>query len=424
MRLSTKIIIGLSAAALATLSVWGFIFYSSLIRALNNDLNETLTTYASDIIVDYLYGVEDNGDKATTVYNSTLREVSKEYAEENNEIKYWESMTYIPSQDNEVPARKRRCIFMDSQEKYYELTVSMPTFERDIVASHIAKLIGILYVVLLVTTIVIAYSVLKYNLKPLEALIQWFEQYAREEQAGEMPVETKVVEFSRLSKVAKRAVERLEAQSEEQRSFLGNMSHELKTPLSVCVGRIELLLDDPDLTEHQATELMKLRRSLMDTVRLNKTLLTVYKVDNNQFPESENVNFRTLVDEVLELFGEIYVSREISVTVDATADFCFSMNMELAKSLVHNLLKNAYVHSEKGSGITVRMGSEGFAISNDGDTPLDETKVFTRFYRQSSDKAGSTGLGLALAGSICRNYGLPIHYSWADSRHIFTVGQL
>ncbi len=422
MRLSTKIIIGLSLAVLATLSVWGFFFYSTLMRAVNNDMNQTLTAYASDIIVDYLYGVEDAGDKVES-YNSTLREVPKEYAEQNNEIKYWESNTYIASQNNEVPSRKRRCIFMDSQEKYYELTVSMPTFERDIVASHITKLIAILYFVILGTIIFISYSVLKHNLRPLEDLIQWFESYAREEKAGPMPVETKVVEFQRLSNVAKKAVDRLEEQSEEQRSFLGNMSHELQTPLSVCVGRIELLLDDPDLTEHQADELLKLRRSLMETVRLNRTLLTVYKVDNNQFPESEEINFKTLVEEALDLFSEIYGSKSVSVETDFEADFRFAMNPDLARSLVQNLLKNAYVHSAAGSKITVRMGSEGFAVANDGTKPLDEEKVFTRFYRQSSDKSGSTGLGLALVDSICRRYNLPLHYRWASSRHIFEVGK-
>ena len=67
------------------------------------------------------------------------------------------------------------------------------------------------------------------------------------------------------------------------------------------------------------------------------------------------------------------------------------------------------------------MSSEGFSVSNEGAVPLDRDKIFTRFYRQSSDKDGSTGLGLAIVHSICQSYGLGLEYFWKSGWHIFHI---
>ncbi len=425
MRLTTKIIIGLSAAVFITILGWGTAFYFSLMRELNNDLNRTLTNYSNDIIVDHLYGVDEDADGVpgpAGAYSSTMREVTADYALSNNQIDYWDSVEYIPSQNAEVPARNRKCIFIDSQDVYYELIVSVPTFTRDSVFEHILKLVSVLYLVILISIIVIAFTLVRYNLKPLESLIQWFERYSDgKADARTMPVDTQVVEFARLSKVANTAVERLERRNEEQKAFVGNVSHELQTPLASCIGRVDMLLDDPDLTEHQAVELSKVSRSLSDTARLNKTLLTLYRVENDQFPDKEQVNFTELIKDSAEFYNEIYGYKDIHAEVVDAGAFIHEANLALAKSLVGNLIKNAFVHSDKGTIIRIETGPDSFCISNDGKESLDADKIFQRFYRSSSDRTGSTGLGLALAWSICRHSDLTLTYSWTASRHHFTV---
>ena len=154
-------------------------------------------------------------------------------------------VTYIQSQDEDVPARNRSCIFRDADDRYHELIVSVPTIERDSVSEHIVKWTVILYVVLLLAIIGIDISVVRRNLRPLDELLRWLDSYSRGEKPGPVPVDSKVVEFRRLSAAAQDAVDRLESQNEEQRAFIGNVSHELQTPLAVCITRIEMMLDDP-----------------------------------------------------------------------------------------------------------------------------------------------------------------------------------
>jgi hypothetical protein len=88
---------------------------------------------------------------------------------------------------------------------------------------------------------------------------------------------------------------------------------------------------------------------------------------------------------------------------------------------MENLVKNAYVHSPGGSKVEVHVSMNGFTISNQGESALDEKKIFRRFYQPSGRKEGSTGLGLALAYSVCARSGMNIGYSFAEGRHTFSV---
>ena len=224
-----------------------------------------------------------------------------------------------------------------------------------------------------------------------------------------------------LSDTIKNAAARFDEQYREQKHFIGNASHELQTPLAACSNRIEILLDSPELTENQANELVKVHRELQNLIRLNRTLLLLTKIENGQFPETSRIDFSSIVADSVEMFGEIYPSKGISVRKDISSRFIYAMNSQLASILVRNLLKNAFIHSGENAEIDVSMSSDGFSIANPGQVPLDGEKIFSRFYHSNSSSEGSTGLGLAIADSICRSYGLVLSYSFNDGKHVFSV---
>ena len=119
MKLATKIILGLSVLVFIALGVWGTVFYYSFLAELTHELDETLDDYSEDIILWSLAGEPLPYSDAVAYNTFELKEVAPEYAAANNRITYWESVTYIQSQDEDVPARNRRCIFMDARDRYY-----------------------------------------------------------------------------------------------------------------------------------------------------------------------------------------------------------------------------------------------------------------------------------------------------------------
>ena len=107
MNLSTKIILSLSAFVLVALGVWGTVFYYSFMGELTEEMDETLDDYSEDIIIWSLAGEPLPYSDAVAYNTFEIREVTPEYASANNRIRYWESITYIQSQDEDVPARNR-----------------------------------------------------------------------------------------------------------------------------------------------------------------------------------------------------------------------------------------------------------------------------------------------------------------------------
>lgn len=421
MRLVYKIMLSFAVPLVVTLSLWGWLSYSTMVRKIHADTDLILKDYAEEIIMRKLSGRE-MPERFNGAYNTYyIREVTAEYAAENPVAVFDEAEAYLRSQEEFASSRIRSQVFMDNEGRYHEIIVSMPTFEQDVLVEHVLWWTLILFAVLLVALLAIGIRAFSRNLRPFYQLLGWMEEYVPGENSTLVPSGTDILEFRKLASVVQKAVDRFEHQYEERKLFVGNVSHELQTPLAVCSNRLEILLGRPDLNEEIAGELVRLHRSLQHLVRLNRTLLLLTRIENDRFPDVKEVDLGILIEGLLEDNDELWSYKNISSSLKKTGEFKVVMNEQMASVLVGNLVKNAYVHSSNGSIVEVVLNEDGFSVSNPGEMPLDETKIFRRFYQPLGRKEGSTGLGLSLAYSVCARSGMTISYSFADSRHIFSV---
>ncbi len=421
MKLVYKITAGLSAALVITLALWGWLSYRTMERKIHADADLILRDYSDGIIARMLAG-QKLPDRFNGVYNTYyIVEVSPEYAAENPGVEYHDGEAYLTTQEDFSSTRIRTQIFMDNEGRYHKISVSLPTFERETLIDHVLLWTVLLFFVLLITLIVLAIVVVDYNMKPFLALMDWMDRYVPGHPHGPVPSETDVVEFQKLSVAVQQAVDRFEHEYEERRIFIGNASHELQTPLAVCLNRIEMMMDRSDMDESMAAELVKLHRSIQHLVRLNRTLLLLSKIENDQFPETADVDFTSVLRDAVELNDEIYSYKKIRSSFNADGQFVWNLNEQMASVLVNNLLKNAYVHTRAEGDVAVHVTSEGFMVSNPGESPLDRSKMFSRFYLPGGRKEGSTGLGLALAYSVCDRNGMVLSYDFHENRHVFAV---
>ena len=315
-----------------------------------------------------------------------------------------------------------RKTFRGAGERWYELTVMSPSIEKEDLLEAIFYGILYLYLCLLLSVLLVTVVLLYRTMRPLYALLRWLDAYTVGSRNPPLKIETSVTEFRRLNEAAERYAARAESLFERQKQFIGNASHEMQTPLAVCRNRLEMLVDDPrGLSEEQLGEIAKVQHTLDYLVRLNRSLLLLSKIDNGQFPETEEVDFNALIRRTGEDLEEIYAYRGIRFSVQEQGTLRVRMNPSLAGSLVGNLVKNAFVHGAEGGEIRVRIASHRFEIDNDAAAgALDAGHIFERFY-QGTKKKGSTGLGLAIVDAVCRLYGLRIEYAFRDGRHLFTV---
>lgn len=422
MKLFHLVLWRISLALIVVLTVWAGFFYMAVVEEVNDEVDDTLEDYSEGLIIRALSG-EDMPTASNGSNNQYyLYEVSESYAASHPQITYRDEMVFITEKSETEPARVLITIFRTEDERYMELVVYTPTIEKLDLLRAILGWIIFLYVLLLLIILSINIWVFRKNMKPLYVLLKWLDSSQLGKKNEPLENTTKITEFRKLNAATMAFAERGEKLFEQQKTFIGNASHEMQTPLAICRNRLEMLMEDETLTEHQLNELIKTHQTLENLTRMNRSLLLLCKIENGQFADTRSVCLNDILAHYLDDYKEVYAYRNITVTVTTDSLFCVEMNDSLVSVLVTNLLKNSFVHNIDGGFIYIKITADTFEISNTGEKPLDRERIFERFY-QGQKKEGATGLGLALVDSICKANHLKIDYTYVENRHIFTISK-
>jgi len=421
MRLIHNIAARLAMALLPVIALWAMIFYFVMVEEINDEADDLLESYAESLMSKKLSGNELPVADLMTDKHYSIHNVTRSYAESHSWMEFYDSDFWMAETDESEPARFLRTIFRDHDGQLYELTVSTPTFEKEDLKETILWWILALYAILLLTVLFITLAVLQKSMDPFYRILDWLGNYTPGHSHEKLDVNTNVSEFTQLEKAATGMADRSDEAFEKQKQFIGNASHELQTPLAVLGGRIDWMLDNESLNEENMGELVRMKRDVSHIARLNKTLLLLTKIDNGQFPETDDVDLKALTEEQMNIFKEIFTGKNISSRLEAPEKpVVVRMNETLATIMVSNLIKNAFTHSAEGSQITVSLTRSELTVMNSGLSALDGAHIFDRFY-QGSRKEGSTGLGLALAKTIADKNGMCLEYSFIEGMHRFRL---
>lgn len=421
MKLIYRITWRLTPILTVVMAAWAAFFYFVVLDEVNDELDDSLEDYSETIIRRSLAGEPlpsaDNGSN-NQYY---IRAVSELYAETHTRLSFEDRQVYIREKKEYEPARVLTTIFCTDEGKWMELVVSTPTIEKQDLREAICTWIIILYVGLLLVVLLVNLFIFNRNMRPLYKILEWIDKYRLGGSNKPLDNKTEVTEFKKLNAAIEQHAARNEELYEQQKQFIGNASHELQTPLAICRNRIELLIEDDNLSEEQIGELIKIHRTLENMSRLNRSLLFLCKIDNKQFADETQVSFNEILARHIEDYCDVYSSMNIKTDVKTESEFVICMNETLATALVTNLLKNAFSHNVSGGFILIAVTCNSFTVKNSGVCePLDEHKIFMRFYH-AGGKKDSSGLGLAIARAICSRYSLSLEYSFDKGTHIFTV---
>lgn len=419
MKLFHNVMLHVSVASVLIMTAWAVFFYWAIIDEVNDEVDDSLEDYSESLIISYL-----NGEEMPSLNNGSnnqfyIYDVSKEYAETYPLMSYRDEMVYIDEKLEYEPARILMTIFK-TDSGYKELVVYTPTIDKLDLQRSILGWIIALYVGILLILLLLNMWIFRRNMKPLYVLLSWFNNYKIGSGYTPLVNKSNITEFKNLYEAVTMSVERNEKLYEQQKLFIGNASHEMQTPLAICLNRLEMLMDDENLSEKQMEEIAKTHQTLENITRMNKSLLLLCKIENGQYADVKDVSINSIIGQYVETFNDIYANKNIRVNVSETSSLHMQINESLAVMLVSNLLKNAYLHNIENGVIEIKIAENGFSVSNSGQVALDSSKIFTRFY-QGSKKEGSTGLGLALVYTICKSNNIKIMYQFKDKMHEFVV---
>jgi two-component system OmpR family sensor kinase len=227
-------------------------------------------------------------------------------------------------------------------------------------------------------------------------------------------------EFNELNQSLERLISGNIASYRQQKEFAENASHELQTPLSIIQSKLELLSQNSALQDDQYALIEDTLKALARVSRINKNLLLLTKIENNQYMDEESVNLSELLEKNLSMFSNFLDDKQLTLTKKIDPDIYVTGNKILIEILLNNLVTNSIRYSIEHGDIGISLTPCSIKISNPGAVSLKQDRLFKRFSTGSSESPG-TGLGLALVKEICARYRWKENYLFENNNHIFLV---
>ena len=170
MKLITRIALRLSLSLLPLMALWAAVFYYAMIDQVNDDTDDVLEKYSEMIIMRMLsdHPLPEKRDGNNNSY--TLTRVSEDYASKQTGYVFRDAEVYIAEQQEWEPARLLTTIFRSGDGAYYELIVSMPTFEKTDLLASILQWVVYLYAMLLLIVLGMTTWVFNRSLGPVYRL--------------------------------------------------------------------------------------------------------------------------------------------------------------------------------------------------------------------------------------------------------------
>jgi signal transduction histidine kinase len=409
----------LSIALFAVIGGWAFVFYINMLDEIYDSIDDGLANSKILIIEKVKQDTSLISKNDFVESNYAIHEISEQEALHFRDV-YADSTLYMINEADYEPVRILRTAFKANNQKYYKLEIVSSMVEEDDLIEDLFYAVMWLYFILLASILIINNVLLKRIWKPFYDILDKLKSF-RVERSTEFPSsKSSITEFNDLNETVSELLQRTITTFNNQKQFIENASHELQTPLAISINRLELMSEKNTFTGQQLAEISSVIQSLERLTRINKTLLLLAKIENNQFTDESTVNLDELTNQVVNSFSDLSEYKSVTISLHSENVLIVRMNPELAGVMISNLLKNAIIHNYKSGRVEVRLSKSQIVVKNTSTTlRLDDTQIFGRFYKNSSNNS-STGLGLAIVKSIVTYYGFRIHYNF-DGSHIFTI---
>lgn len=272
----------------------------------------------------------------------------------------------------------------------------------------------------LILAILLAIILSKYFTKPLITINEKSLQLAKGNYLTDFEIKQND-EIGQLANTLNTLANRLQLASEEEikletmrQDFIANISHELKTPVTVVRGSLEALVDEvvtdkaliKDYHKQMLTEAKFLERLIKDLLELSKLQSLEFKI------EKSDVSINKIIDEVVRSAKKISKDTKIEIDVNKSVDdIKISGDYHRLRQMFMIILDNAIKFSNYGDRVSINISKNKLTINDEGigifkeDIPY----IFERFYqsRYENNKTG-TGLGLAIAKKIADRHDIKL----------------
>jgi len=404
------------------IAVWAALFYAYILDEVYDNVDDGLKNRKIQIIKAVYFDENLLRNNEFGFNEFKINPVSASSYKPKNRL--YNKMYYMEYDDKDQPYRVLETDFIDQFGKTQQLVIRTSTVEQDELVYDLTTALIVLYLLLVVSIIAVNGFLLHKAMRPFYLILDKLKKYQFGIPSSEIPQDFSIKEFEELDIEINEMIERNERAFHQQKQFIENASHELQTPLAIAINKIDLAIQNDELDKKNLNFLNEVKNDLRRMSGLNKSLLMLSKIDNNQFSKTVNVNFNELIVELLNEYQDFIEYKKIEVNVVEKEVFEANFNRDLADILLSNLLKNAVKYNRQHGTIQIVTEKERIVFQNTGaGASLDPSQIFNRFYKQGPDHS-STGLGLSIIRSIIKQYpGWDIAYEFDEGMHYFMLSK-
>ncbi len=232
--------------------------------------------------------------------------------------------------------------------------------------------------------------------------------------------DTAVDEFTAMNRTLAHMMSKLRADFTAQKRFTEQAAHELQTPLAIMQGKLDQLIQSPNMGEQEAGVIDGLFQARERMGRTLSNMLLLARIGNQQFPP-ERIEWLALFTDQHHALADLIAQRGIRCTIRQDQPCGLRLHATLAEVLVANLLRNAVQHNIPEGTLTVVIGADGFMVANTGPAlSVAPAALFDRFAK-GDPSSSSTGLGLSMVKEIADHNALQLSYGYAAGVHTLVV---
>ncbi|MFI0453965.1 sensor histidine kinase [Actinomadura sp. 6N118] len=338
------------------------------------------------------------------------------------------TLTFAVGVTDPLPADRVRTLTGQKDASGQRLTVysPVPTERTETAVATVDQFFKWALPVAVVFVGMVAWVVTGRALRPVEAIRSKMNEIGARATDQRVPVPAGSTEIARLAQATNETLDRLERALIQQRRFVADASHELRSPLAGLRSALEITLVHPDEADWQAV----VSNALTDTVRLQKLTDDLLLLASGARPPSEDGERTDLADLLEEHAAERTAVTDggpmFAVTTAGPA-FVAGSEVRLGR-VIRNLIENAarYARTQVVATVTADAGTVTLTVADDGPgiPEPDRERIFDRFVRLDAARAratGGTGLGLTIVREIVEGLGGTVHAAEATEGARFVV---
>jgi heavy metal sensor kinase len=253
------------------------------------------------------------------------------------------------------------------------------------------------------------------SLGPVATMAERARNIGADDLSARLPIANPRDELGQLAETFNDLLNRLEASLTQQRQFMADASHELRTPVATSRTAASVALQKPHRNEEEYRETLAIiEQQTTRLTRIVEDMFTLARADAGSYPVHRTLMYLDeVVDDVVRAGRVLADTKQVSIELATIPSASFSGDEELVRRLVGNLLDNAVRHAPPHTAVQMHLNEEAehylLSVSDAGaGIPSGiQPHIFERFFRGDAARsvAGGAGLGLALARWVARAHG-------------------